>query len=171
VSRPDESERDFRTRLSQSAREARDRSLEVLRRKYAPKQAALDEKLRRAQQAVQRESEQASGQKLQTAISLGATLVGALMGRKAISASTIGRATTAARGVGRSMKESEDIARAGQTVAAVEAQRQQLDDELAAETAVLESTMNAATETLEKIVVKPKKTNISLKLVALVWRG
>jgi hypothetical protein len=164
-----ESERDFRARLQQASRESRDEALDRLRKKYAPKQAALDERLRRAQQAVQREREQATGQKLQTAISVGATLVGALFGRKAISATTIGRATTAARGVGRAMNEAEDIQRAQETVAAIEEQRRQLDEELRAETATLEAASGAATERLEKIVVKPKKSNVTVKLLALVW--
>jgi len=163
-----ESERDFRARLQQASRESRDEALERLRKKYAPKQAALDEKLRRAQQTVQREREQATGQKLQTAISVGATLVGALFGRKSLSTSTIGRATTAARGVGRTMKESEDIGRAQETVAAVEAQRQKLDEELRAETATLDAS-SGATERLETIAVKPKKSNVTVKLIALVW--
>ena len=122
----------------------------TLRKKYAPRQAALDERLRRAQQAVERESQQATGQKLQTAISVGATLVGALIGRKAMSASTLGRATTAARGVGRTMKESEDIARAQETASAVQEQRQALDDDLKAETAALEAAGDPATETFER---------------------
>jgi hypothetical protein len=106
ISRPDESEREFRARLQQGSRENRDRTLDTLRRKFAPRQAAIEEKLRRANQSVERESEQATGQKLQTAISVGATLVGALLGRKALNVGTIGRATTAARGVSRSMKTS-----------------------------------------------------------------
>jgi hypothetical protein len=169
ISRPDESERDFRARISHGSRENRDRELDAIRQKYAPRQAALDEKLRRANQVVERESQQATGQTLQTAISVGATLVGALLGRKAISASTIGRATTAARGVGRTMKESEDIARARETVAAIESQRKQLDADFAAETATLDAANDAATEKLVKITVKPTKTNITVKLVGLVW--
>ena len=169
ISRPDESEREFRARLQHTSRESRDRALESLRRKYAPRQAALDEKLRRAQQALERESEQATGQKLQTVISMGATLVGALMGRKAFTTGTIGRATTAARGVGRSMKESEDIDRARQTVAAIDEQGRQLEDDFKAETATLDAANDVATETLETITVKPKKTNLMVKLVALVW--
>jgi hypothetical protein len=169
LSRVDESERDFRARLQQASRETRDRALEALRRKYAPRQAALEEKLRRAQQAVERESQQATGQKLQTAISVGATLVGALFGRKAINVGTIGRATTAARGMGRTMKESEDVARANETVAVLTEQRRQLDDELRLEAATIDASADATTETLERISVKPKKTNLSVKLVALVW--
>jgi len=89
VSNPDESERDFRAHLHHAGREARDGAVDALRKKYGPKRAALDEKLRRAKQSLEKESEQATGAQLQTAISVGATLVGALFGRKAISASTI----------------------------------------------------------------------------------
>ena len=102
-------------------------------------------------------------------ISVGATLMSALMGRKAISASTIGRATTAARGMSRTMKESEDTTRAQETVQAIEEQRQALEDELKLETATLESAGDPATETFERVAVKPKRANVAVKLVALVW--
>jgi hypothetical protein len=128
------------------------------------------ERLRRAKQAVEKETEQASGAKLQTAISFGATLVGALLGRKAISASNIGRATTAARSVGRTMKESEDISRAQETVAAIEAQMKELDDELAAETAALHASTDVVNEKLETVTLKPKRGNVRVKVVALVWQ-
>ena len=67
------------------------------------------------------------------------------------------------------MKEAEDIERAQQNVAAIEEQRHQLDDELRAETATLEAANDAATERLETLVVKPKKANVTVKLLALVW--
>ena len=111
-----------------------------------------------------------AGTQLQTAISVGATLVGALFGRKAISASTIGRATTAARGVGRAMKESEDIGRARDTVAAIESQIEVLDNELAADTAELESSSDAVTEKLDAVSLKAKRGGVAVKVVALVWR-
>ncbi len=170
VSNPDESERDFRARLHHAGHEARDGAVDTLRKKYGPKRAALDERLRRAKQSLEKESEQATGAQLQTAISVGATLVGALFGRKAISASTIGRATTAARGVGRAMKESEDIGRARDTVAGIESQIKALDDELAAETAELESTTDAVTEKLDAVTLKPKRGSVTVKVIALVWR-
>jgi hypothetical protein len=170
VSTPDESERDFRARLQHEGREVRDGEVERLRRKYAPKQAALMEKLRRAKQAVAKETEQATGAKLQSAISFGATLVGALLGRKAISASNVGRATTAARSVGRSMKESDDIERAQETVAAIDAQLKELDGELAAETAAMHATTDVVNEKLDAVTLKPKRGNVSVKLVTLVWQ-
>jgi hypothetical protein len=67
------------------------------------------------------------------------------------------------------MKESEDISRAKETVAALEEQHKQLDADFAAESAALDATNDTGTETLEKISIKPKKTNITVKLVGLVW--
>jgi hypothetical protein len=168
ASNPGESERDFRVRLQQRAREQRDEAAEKLRQKYAPKMAALAEKKRRAEQTVEREAEQAKGQKLQTAISFGATLLSSFMGRKAVSLSTLGRATTAARGVSRSMKEAEDVGRAQESVEAINQQITDLDAQFKAETDSLESN-DVQTEQLETISLKPKKSNISVKLLTLAW--
>jgi hypothetical protein len=169
TSNPDESERDFRIRLQQAARERRDEAAERLRQKYAPKIAALEEKKRRAQQAVEREAEQAKGQKLQTAISFGATLLSSFMGRKAVSLTSLGRATSAARGVGRSIKESQDVGRAEETVAAVDAQMAELDARFKEETTAIEASSDPQTESLETLVVKPTKANITIKLLTLAW--
>jgi hypothetical protein len=167
VSQPGETEGQFRVRLQQAARESRDRAVDVLRQKYAPKIAALQEKLRRAQAAQEREAGQASAAKLQTAISFGATVLGAFMGRKAVNMSTIGKATTAARGVGRSMKEAEDAKRAGESVASVQAQIDALEAEMNEQAASVEASMAAAP--LESLTVAPKKTGIVVQLVALTW--
>jgi hypothetical protein len=130
VSKPDESERDFRVRLQESTRQDRDKAAEALRQKYAPKQAALQERRRRAEQAVARESEQATQQGIQTAISVGASILGAFLGRKAISAGTIGRATTAARSASRVLKETQDVGRAKESVEAVDQAIADLDAQL-----------------------------------------
>jgi hypothetical protein len=169
ISNPDESERDFRVRLQQTAREHRDEAVERLRQKYAPKISALEEKRRRAEQAVEREAEQAEGQKMQTAISFGSTLLSSFLGRKSLSLTTLGRATTAARGVGRSMKEAQDVGRARETVAAVDQQLADLDAQFQAETEAIENTFDPQTESLETITVKPTKTNITVRLVSLAW--
>jgi len=169
VSNPGESERDFRVRLQQLGREQRDDAVEKLRRKYAPKMEQLEERKRRAEQAVARESEQAKGQKMQTAISFGATLLSSFLGRKRASLSTLGRATTAVRGVGRSMKESQDVDRAEENVSAISQNLADLEAEFQSETAALECSLNPQTEQLEKVSLKPTKANIAVKLVTLAW--
>lgn len=168
-SKPGESERGFRIRLQQTAHEQRDEWTEQLRKKYAPKIVALEERIRRAQQAVDREAEQAKQQQLQTAISFGTTLLGAFLGRKAVSASTLGRATTAARGVSRAMKERQDIGRATETVEALQQQLADLEAQFQSEITALEMKIDPLSENLETVAVRPKKTDISVRLMALVW--
>jgi hypothetical protein len=169
VSKPGESERDFRIRLHQLTHERRDQVTEQLRKKYGPKMAALQERLRRAEQAKEREAEQAKAQHLQTAISFGATLLGAFLGRKTISATTLGKATTAARGVGRSIKEAKDVARAEENIEAIRKQLDDLERQFQAETDTLMSKIDPLTEPLETIALRPTKTDIAVRLVSLAW--
>jgi hypothetical protein len=171
ASRPGESEADFRARLQQESREARDALLDRLRAKYAPKQAALQERLRRAQQAVGREKQEATVSGVQTAISVGATVLGALFGRKAISATTINKAATAARSAGRTVKQAGDIGRANETAEAVQGQLRDLDAELQAELAAAQAANDPATERLETVTLRPKKSDVTVRRVTLVWRA
>jgi hypothetical protein len=169
VSRPEEAERDFRIRVAEAYRESRDAEAARLREKYAPKIMAFTERIRRAEQAVAREREQAQQQRLQTVVSVGATLLGAFVGRKAVSATTLGRATTAARGVGRSAKEAQDIGRAEDTVEALKAQLAALEAQFQAEPAAVADASAAQTESLEPVHLKPKRTQITVTLVTLAW--
>jgi hypothetical protein len=169
LSAPGEGEGEFRARLALAGREARDQAVEKLRAKYGPKLTTLQDRVRRAQQAVERESSQAKTQQMQTAISFGATLLGAVVGRKAISATTLGRATTAARGVGRAAKEKDDIARAEQSLEAVKTQLADLEAEFAQETAELKSRMDRGAESLEPVEIKPTKTGIAVDTLVLAW--
>src|SRR6185295_810761 len=125
VSNPGESERDFKLRLQQIAREQRDQMKDDLRNKYAPKVNAIQERIRRAEMQVDAQAKQATASKWQTAISFGATILGAVMGR----------ATTSMRGVGRTMKESSDVTRAEENVGAIkqrlDALEAQMNEELA----------------------------------------
>ncbi len=169
TSKPGESERDFRVRLQQAARERLDAEKEKLRARYAPKLATLQERLRRAEQAVAREREQATASKWNTAVSIGATVLGAFLGRKRTSIGTVGRATTAARGAGRVYKESQDIARAGETVEAVQGQIDALQAQFDEEVQHLTRLIDPSAEPLETVTLKPKKTNVSVRSVVLAW--
>jgi hypothetical protein len=169
TSRPGETERDFRVRLRQAAHERRDQVAQKLRDKYAPKIAALQERKRRAGQAVEREAEQAAHSRIQTAIAIGATLLEAFTGRKAIKTSTIGKATTAARSAGRAMKDGKNVVRAEDNVAALDRQIAGLETQFKAEAESLAAAADPLTEQLDVIPLKPARANVSVRLVALAW--
>jgi hypothetical protein len=143
--------------LRQAGREQRDALVEKMRADYAPKVHRLEEKIRNAEQAVTREQGQAHAAELQTAVSVGATVLGAILGRKATSA-TLGRATTAARGVGRSVEQQQDVGRAKADVAAAQ---QELD--------ALNAEIERRAGGLDAAPLRPTKSNIDVRLVALAW--
>ncbi len=169
LSLPGESEREFRVRLQQAGREQRDLQSDSLRKKYAPKISALQDRIRRAEQMVERQQAESRSSQLQAAISVGATILGAFLGRKAISATNIGKATTAIRGAGRAMKESKDVSHAEENVAALQQQLADLEAQFNAETSALAAATDPLTEKLDLLSLKPTKSNIVVKLVALAW--
>jgi len=169
VSKPGESERDFRVRLQQSGREARDKQSDSLRQKYAPKIAALQDRIRRAGQMVERQQAESRSSQMQAAISVGASILGAFLGRKTISATNIGRATTAIRGAGRAIKESKDVGQAEENVSALQHQMADLEAQFKTETDALAAATDPLNEKLETVSLKPTKANIAVKLVALAW--
>ena len=169
ISKPGESERDFRVRLQQSGREARDKQSDSLRQKYALKIAALQDRIRRAGQMVERQQAESRASQVQAAISVGASILGAFLGRKTISATNIGRATTAIRGAGRAIKESGDVGQAEENVSALQQQLADLEAQFKTETDSLAAATDPLNEKLETLSFKPTKANIAVRLVALAW--
>ena len=165
ASKPDETESEFKARIALAVREKRDAAVEMLRKKYAPKVASLQARLARAGAAVQRQKEQASQARMQTLISVGSTLLGAFLGRKALSSSTISKATTAARGVGRSIQEGSEASAAEQGVEAIRQQISEIETEIEAESAAL----GATEPDIEMVEVKPVRSGVSVRLLALGW--
>jgi hypothetical protein len=106
---------------------------------------------------------------VQAAISVGASILGAFLGRKAISATNIGRATTAVRGAGRVLKESQDVNFAEENVAALQQQRADLEAQFKTESDALAAASDPLQEKLEEVSLKPSKANIAVKLVTLAW--
>jgi hypothetical protein len=168
-SRVAESEGDFRGRLAHLMHETRDLEVEKLRKRYAPKLERMQERLRRAQIRVEREKAQFGHQKVQTAVSVGATLIGAIFGRKTMSAGTIGRATTSMRGVGRAAREKQDIERAKQEVLVIQDKLAALEQEFQDDTADLKESLVPEDLELKEMSIRPNKTDILVTRLALVW--
>jgi hypothetical protein len=167
-SRPGESEAEFRARLVHGGREQRDARVEALRQKYAPRLARADAAVRRAEEQVERQQSQYGGQKVQTAISVGATVLGALLGRR-IGSGSIGRATTAARQASRTAREREDVARAEEELASAQQQRRALDAEFDVEVRALDTPVDPASIQLTEERITLRQGDVDVVRVALAW--
>jgi len=168
-SQPSESEKAFRVRIQQLAKEARDAELDRLRAKYAPKLEAVDEKIVKADLALEKETAQARHSTLSSIVNLGTTVLGAFLNRKKITTTTLNKAGTAVRNVGTTMKESDDVALAEQRANDARQEALDLEAEFRQESRNLEKRFDAWNEQLVTFAIKPKKVNITAKLVALVW--
>ncbi len=169
LSKPGESERDFRVRLHQSGREQRDKGAEALRQKYASKMAVLQDRIRRAEQMKEKRQAESRSSQVQAALTVGASILGAFLGRKTISATSLGRATTAIRSAGRVMKDSQEVGRAEENVAALQLRLADLEAQFKAESEALAAATDPLSEKFDVVVLKPTKANIAVKLVALAW--
>ena len=168
-SNPQETKGEFLAGLAQAAREKRDLEVEQLRRRYSSKFNTLNNRLMRAEQAMMREKEQSQSSKIQTAISFGTAILGAFLGRKAVSASSAGRFGTAMRSASRVRKESMDVHRAQDTLEATKLGLAELDQRLQEDIERIEATFDPDSETIQEILVKPKSSDMTLEFFGLVW--
>jgi len=129
----------------------------------------LQERQRKAEAMMEKQAEQAKKAKLDTALSVGATLLGAFTGRKVLSQSNISKARYAMSGAGRALDEGKDVQRAAETVETIKGQLADLQAEFDTEMADLQEKIDPMTETLETLSLKPKKTDIQVQLVTLAW--
>jgi len=169
TSQPGESEGEFRARLAHAAREARDQAVEKLRGKFAAKRTTLADQVRRAEERVGRERNQLSERRTQTAVSVGSAVLGAIFGRKALSASTVGRASTAARTASRVGREQQDVARAEENLTVLTQRLADLDAECETELAAVAAGFDPAALVLETRAIAPRKSDIAIGEIALAW--
>jgi hypothetical protein len=169
VAAPDETEGQFRVRLATAAREERDRQVDKLRARYAPKLSALGEQIRRAEQRVEREKSQASQQTWQTAISFGSSILGALFGRKLASRSNVTGAASAMRSASRAAQQRADVTQATDSVEALRQKLADLEAQFQAEAAAVQQSLDPQTLALEELHVRPRKSDLTVTEVALCW--
>jgi hypothetical protein len=168
-SKPDEDEGAFRARLALVAREKRDAAVAELRKRWETKLQQLQDQIRRAEERREREKSQLSQQRMQTAVSIGSSILGALLGRKALSATNVGRVGSAARSATRIGRESQDVARAEEGIEVLQQRLEDTKREVDAEVARLETALDATTITLRAIDVPARKADIAVGEIALVW--
>ncbi len=165
---PGGSESEFRAHLAQAVREKRDAAVDALRRKYASKLDTIEDRARKAEQKLVREKEQVSQQTMSSALSVGGSLLGALFGGRR--SSVFGKASSAARSMGRIGKERTDVTHAEADLTALQQQHAALEAELADEIAALESKFDAGAIAVEQSEIKARKSDTEVTDLALVWQ-
>jgi hypothetical protein len=163
-SRPEESKADFAARVQLAMREARDAAVDKLRARFEKELGRLAARIERAEGKLDRERSQYESQKLQTGISMGATVLGAIFGRGGL-----GRATTTARGAGRVARERQDVLRAETELEALQRELTELEINSEEEVRAFELEWEDKLPEIREIVIRPRKSDIEVGPLRLVW--
>jgi hypothetical protein len=159
-----ETEGEFRARLVHAAHEIRDEKVDELQDSYEKKIKTIEDRIARAMDTVAEQQAQASSAKLDTAMKIGSTILGAVLGR---SISTKSR--SAMSGASRAWKEDRDVARAKEKVEDYQKDLEDLERECEEEVENLKEAMDPMNEKLETLSLSPLKKNCSSKAVGIVW--
>ena len=169
ISDPDETEGEFRARIAQRVKEWRDEEIDKVRAKHAARLAALVERIDRARQKVEKEKAEAQNQSWQTYVSIGSAVLGALVGRKKVSATTIGKAATSMRSASRATRQQADVAHAEESLATLEDRRRELEEQIEEELERIRLESLPERMPLEALDIPARKTGIVVEDVVLAW--
>jgi hypothetical protein len=167
TSQPGESEAEFRVRVREEARSSRDAAVARVRDQYSRKVDSIEGKLATARNRLDREKSQYDSQRLESAVSLGSTVLGALLGRRSVTSS---RAASAARQVGRASNQRDDVQRAEKSIDELTDQLARIEAELAGKMEQVRAEWDMDALEIEEVTLAPRKSEIGVELVALAWR-
>ena len=157
-----ESEGEFRARLFQQAREARDAVLEKVRAATNRKLDSLESRLRTAESTLARQKAESQSAKMQAGVSILGGLLGGLLGRKRGASAAISKGTSA-------YKQHQDVVVAEDKVEDIEEQIAGINRKLQAEIAELSQSYEPAALQLDTETLKPTRSNVKVDSVALLW--
>ena len=166
---PGETSGDFTVRLQDILKKNKDEAVAKLERKYGGKQQQLEDQLQRALHRLEKEQIDVKAKTTDTVLSFGVAVIGALFGRKTVSATTMGRAATTVRSAGRVVKEKGDVRRVEEEVRSLEQKLTDVQQEIEKELAAVADLYTPENYPMETVAVKPKKSDIHDLRLALVW--
>ncbi len=176
-SKIDETEQDFRKRISHSAREARDRAMEGLREKAQSLIQKLETQKATAADVIAKEKVESTG----AAVKVGMRIVGsgalnwlkgkfpaleAVLGRKSTSR---GSSTTTINEASQAYKQYGDVKTAKNKLAAIEQELAKKNAEMNEAIAALQSSYEPDALKIERQPIKPSKTDVKVIEVGLLW--
>ena len=163
-SKPDESERAFKVRLAQAAREKRDAAVDKLQKKYRTKLDRLAKRLDREKVELEEDRADYSARKQEEMVSGAETLLGVfgIFGRrKSVSTAMTKRRMTAKAKL--DVEESEEeIKRLQKEIADLQAELKREADDIAEQ-------WDAMLEDIDTYEVKPRRTDVDVMMTSVVW--
>lgn len=163
-----EAENEFRTRITPEIWKHKEEEIKKVQAKFGEKKQQLTQKIKRSEENVNHKQQKAFWQKIEAFFSFLATILGAILGKK-VTKGTLSQTGTSIRRAGRIGKDSQEAAQAEETYKMYQEQLENLDLQREEEIRELNRQYDPHTMELDAISIKPKKTDISIEKLAIVW--
>ncbi len=163
---PGESERDFKVRAQQIAREKRDAEVEKLRRKYEQKLGRLETRLAREERELSEDQDEYEARKREELVSAGESLASLFgIGRRR-STTGLSRAATKRR---LTTRAKADIAESEEEIARLQDEIEDMRRDMEEEAVAITEKWAATLDEIETYPVKPRRSDVQVEVVALAW--
>jgi len=166
ASRPKESLQAFKVRFQDLLNQKKEEQLSKLEKRYATKEERIASRLQKAQARLEKEESDVSAKTTDTLVSAGLAIFGAFFGGRSRSRVS----STISKGV-RISKEKADVRRIESDIQALHEKHQALQDELEEKVDQLSEGFELSHYTIETYYIRPKKRDIVIKDLALIWRN
>lgn len=168
-SQPDETEGMFRQRVVDCLRDRKEAEVAKLKEKYLSRQKVLEKRLEIAIDRIEKEKGDVTSRGVDTALSFGIAVFGALFGRKALSVTTASRSAQGIRNAGRVLKEKGDVKRVSEEADRIEEEIAVLAQELQGEIAEVSDKNSLENYPLEIFSITPRRADIFEDKVFVQW--
>jgi hypothetical protein len=159
---PGESERAFKIRVKQAARERRDAEVDALEEKYAIRVEKLEDKLRKKERELQSDEADHQARKQEELLGASETVFSMLGGRRR----SLSRVASRRRMTRKARLEMEETK---EEIAEIEEDITELEAELSEDAAEITQEWDNAMDKVTTQELKPRRTDVDVQMVALAW--
>lgn len=168
-SKQDESLEDFRIRVQDRLNEKIDEQLEKLKAKYQKENDAIELKISKLYEKLDKEKREATASTTDTILNIGTSILGAFFGR-GNAASSLSKVASDARGANKVLKERGDVKIVENDLALLEEQRTSLQTTLENEISKIKEQNSITNFQIEEFNITPKRTDIYNIKLELLWQ-
>lgn len=168
VSKMNESEKEFHSRVIASLKENTEAALGKINDKFNTKLSSIKEKIRKCEEKISQKQQESTQNKTSTFINMLTTILGALFGKK-ITKSTINQAGSSLKKVGKWSKDSQNIQSYEEELKSLNRELQSLENTRNQEINALPQFNHSQELKFAEIYIRPKKTDMLVLKISILW--
>jgi len=167
LSRPGESETDYRLRIAQEVREARDAAIEKLRERHATQLDRLAVRIDKARQKLDRERSAARGGSVASWVSVGVAIYDVLRGRGG--SRGLDKVSTSVKSATKASQQQAEVAAMEENIDSLIEESASLREAIEREVRGIRDAIDPLTMPLEPVEITPRSGDVAVEEVAIAW--